>query len=420
MDVCRSPPQQAPEATSFAANKLSVQSYRRSCDRCHVQKLKCSRNTRSPTQCQRCERAGHKCVYSQRNPRQSTRVKGNASSAARGGAGQSHQLPIQAGGDDASSDKLSPEWPGTLDGDTVDLLQEWTWQDFTGGPLGEYHDLLGQTLYSPQTTSTPLSAKEGTNTATASEQQDVFERLSSISKTLEDYVHFLANQWDRKEIQNYPIGEVFGTFQAFLTTLQVQRPIEKPGVLEGCQHTRTVLLASHCYTVCVKIMEALAETLCQDMSTQASQNALRQPPGDVISASGSEVDFLVGESFSHLHPLASSLVSACTTLHTGVSILCKVEVELGVPWGNSIMAREALPAEGDGDALFPSQRSKGSAGFTQAARFLGVMREGAGSDFGYISNLQNFHRHHAEILRLTRQHTVCFLSKILSPQTTRT
>ncbi|KAK1987648.1 hypothetical protein LZ30DRAFT_796193 [Colletotrichum cereale] len=258
------------------------------------------------------------------NPRHSTRVKGSASSAARGGTGQSHLLPIPAGGNDASSDKLSPEWLGTLEEDAVDVLQEWSWQDFTD-------DFLEQTLYSPQTTITSLSAQEGINTTTTSEQQDLFEHLSSITKTLEDYVQFLASQWDRKEIQNYPTGEVFGTFQAILTTLQIHRPVEKPGVLEDCQHTRTVRLTSHCYAVCVKTMEALAETLCQDMSAQASQKALRQPPGDVISANGSEVDFLVRESFSHLHPLASSLVPACTTLHTGVGILCKVEVELGVP-----------------------------------------------------------------------------------------
>ncbi|OIW25671.1 hypothetical protein CONLIGDRAFT_647412 [Coniochaeta ligniaria NRRL 30616] len=416
------PPAQAPETTNYTVNKNSVQSFRRSCDRCHAQKLKCSRSTRSPSQCQRCERAGLECVYSQRNPRQTIRLKGRAPSmtfsATQEEAVQSHQPLIAAAGE-TSSQNLSPDWLNALDADVVDLLPDWSWQSFTGSPLGQDHDLFDSTLYSPQRTSASSSATEATNATTASAHQHLFERLSSISKTLEDYLHFLTNQWNRKEIQNYPVGEVFSTFQTFLTTLDVQRPVEKPTVLEGCQQSRTILLASHCYTVCIKIMETLAENLCQEMSAQTSQDALRQTPEDILSTNGPEADFLVGESFSHLNPLASSLLSACTTLHTGVSILCKIEVELGVPRGKSIMAREALPAEG-GNAVFQSQKRKDSTVLIQAARFLDVMCEGAGGDFGYINNLHNFQRHYAEIRRLTRQHTFCFWSQILSPQMPRT
>jgi hypothetical protein len=218
-----------------------------------------------------------------------------------------------------------------------------------------------------------------------------------------------------------PVGEVFGTFQTFLTTLQAQTPSGKPTVLEGCQQTRTAMLASHCYTVCIKIMETLAENVCQEMSAQASHSAVWRPPGgDVVPGSnGPEAaDFVVGESFSHLNPLASSLVSACAMLHTGVSIVCKIEAELGAPQGNGIMAnRETVTAS---DVQLQAPERKGSAGFAQAAVFLGVMREGAGGDGGYINNLQNFQRHHAEILRLARQHTSPFLSQILSLQTQKT
>ena len=219
-----------------------------------------------------------------------------------------------------------------------------------------------------------------------------------------------------------PVGKVFGTFQSFLTTLQAQTPRGKPTVLEGCQQTRTILLASHCYTVCIKIMEALADNLCQEMSVQASQNAVWQLPGGNIPGNGLEADCLVGESFSQLNPLASSLVSACTTLHTGVGILCKIEAELGVPQGSGIMVREISTGSiaVSGNTLLQSHRRADSTGFTQAARFLGVMWEGVSSGSGYITILQNFQRHHAEILRLTRQHAFVFLSQILSPQTSRT
>ena len=446
MDICESPPQRAPDTTDYAANKNSIQSFRRSCDRCHIQKLKCPRSTRSPAQCQRCERAGHKCVYSRRNPRQTTRGKGSASSIASSATQeetiQSHQ-PLMATGYDISLDMPSLGWLSTLDGGDVDPLPDWSWQGFTESPLGGFHDLDDPTLYNPQTTSTSSSAEEEPAT-TACPYQDIFERLSSISKTLEDHVHFLANQWHHKDIQNCkrppfplsmhdlamsnsleiidPVGKVFGTFQNFLATLQVQTPRGKPTVLEGCQQTRAILLASHCYTVCIKIMEALAENLCQEMSVQASQNAVWQLPGGNISGNGLAADFLVGESFSQLNPLASSLVSACTTLHTGVGILCKIEVELGVPQGNGIIAREISTASTavSENVLLQSRGRKDLTGFTQAARFLGVMWEGVSSGSGYITILQNFQRHHAEILRLTRQHTFLFSSQILSPQTSRT
>ncbi|ROV96129.1 hypothetical protein VSDG_05097 [Cytospora chrysosperma] len=399
---------------------MSVQSFRRSCDRCHVQKLKCCRNTRSPTQCQRCERAGHECVYSQRNPRLTAKLRRSASSstatlATREEAVQPHQPPAAPAVDDVSPEKLSLEWLTPPDEATVvDPLADWSLQSFTDSPQGDYPDLFDPALYSPQTSSTSFSAKEVADAGTTWQLQELFERLSTLTKTLEDYVHFLASQWNRRDIQNYPVGEVFGTFQTFLTTLQAQTPSEKPTVLEGCQQTRTAMLASHCYTVCIKIMETLAENVCQEMSAQVA--VWRPPGGDVVSGSnGPEaVDFVVGESFSHLNPLASSLVSACTMLHTGVGIVCKIEAELGVPQGNGIMAnRETVIASG---VQLQAPDRKGSAGFAQAAVFLGVMREGAGGDGGYINNLQNFQRHHTEILRLARQHTSAFLSQILSLQ----
>ncbi|KAH8768671.1 hypothetical protein F5882DRAFT_509037 [Hyaloscypha sp. PMI_1271] len=303
-----------------------------------------------------------------------------------------------ATGHDISLDMLSLGLLSTLDEGDIDSLPEWSWQGFTESALEGFHDLGDPTSYNPQTTLNSLST-EGEPATTACQYQDVFERLSSISKSLEDYVHFLANQWHHKDIQNYPVGKVFGTFQSFLTTLQAQTPRGKPTVLEGCQQTRNILLASHCYTVCIKIMEALADNLCQEMSVQASQNAVWQLPGGNIPGSRLEADCLVG-----------------------VGILCKIEAELGVPQGSGIMVREISTGSiaVSGNTLLQSHRRADSTGFTQAARFLGVMWEGVSSGSGYITILQNFQRHHAEILRLTRQHAFVFLSQILSPQTSRT
>jgi hypothetical protein len=204
MDICENPQRQVSDTTDYATNKNSIQAFRRSCDRCHIQKLKCPRNTRSPAQCQRCERARHKCVYSRRNPRQTTRRQDSASSIASPVTQeeeiQSHQ-PLVATGHDISLDMLSLGLLSTFDEGDIDSLPDWSWQGFMESPLGRFNDLEDPTSYHPQTTLTSLST-EGEPASTACQHQDVFERLSSISKTLEDYIHFLANQWHHKDIQN--------------------------------------------------------------------------------------------------------------------------------------------------------------------------------------------------------------------------
>lgn len=204
MDICENPQRQVSDTTDYATNKNSIQAFRRSCDRCHIQKLKCPRSTRSPAQCQRCERARHKCVYSRRNPRQTTRRQDSASSIASPVTQeeeiQSHQ-PLVATGHDISLDMLSLGLLSTFDEGDIDSLPDWSWQGFMESPLGRFNDLEDPTSYHPQTTLTSLST-EGEPASTACQHQDVFERLSSISKTLEDYIHFLANQWHHKDIQN--------------------------------------------------------------------------------------------------------------------------------------------------------------------------------------------------------------------------
>jgi hypothetical protein len=127
--------------------------------------------------------------------------------ATREEAVQPHQPPAAAAVDDVSPEKLSLEWLSPPDEATVvDPLVDWSLQNFTDNPQGDYPDLFDLTLYSPQTSSTSFSAKEVADAGTTWQPQDLFERLSSLTKTLEDYVHFLANQWNRRDIQNCKRG----------------------------------------------------------------------------------------------------------------------------------------------------------------------------------------------------------------------
>ena len=241
------------DTIQYTLNRFTAQSFRRSCDRCHLQKLKCSRSTRSPSQCQRCERAGHQCVYSQRNPRQTRKLNNGelSASSTRPSVGNTtadtaiiqeqaaidpspqpslisdHSVTFTASDIDMLSRSLPRDEPSTPKeaGDAADLLADWAWENFTPtSPMGQFPggvDLFDPTLlYSPpqRTAALPLPAENNNSTSnsnsrrpmhtptlatnTSSQHDNLFERLSGISRTLEGYLHFLANHWDRKEIQN--------------------------------------------------------------------------------------------------------------------------------------------------------------------------------------------------------------------------
>jgi len=181
-------------------------------------------------------------------------------------------------------------------------------------------------------------------------------------------------------------------------------------------------------------METLAGNLCQAMATQISSQAVDQllsPAGDDSDTPGwHDPDFSVGESFAQLNPVASSLLSACTALHAGGRILCRIEVELGVPQTKSILPADiplstapVTATEGRG-AVGARHKRKGSLSvLTQAARFLDAMSESEGAadggEFGYMQSLNNFQRDYAEIQRMAKQHTFALWSQVLSLQTRR-
>lgn len=58
---------------SVISKRDTRRALRKSCDRCHEQKLRCDGSNASLASCQRCQRAGQTCVYSTRSPRQVVR-----------------------------------------------------------------------------------------------------------------------------------------------------------------------------------------------------------------------------------------------------------------------------------------------------------------------------------------------------------
>ncbi|KAI1422428.1 hypothetical protein F5Y12DRAFT_762512 [Xylaria sp. FL1777] len=398
--------------TECALSNSSAQPVRKSCNRCYVQKIKCTRSTRSPTQCQRCERAGLKCVFGRRNPRQPAKAKASVPTmlsrrSSEDDGNQPYHSIMRARGRSNSSGTFSLDWLGSLDRSEVCSQPSWPWQDLSENSNWVFPDVSDQSSCSTAIVSSQFPAEERPD-ATTSGGQGVFERLCLISTTLENCVRSLTSHEKLENVQSFPIGNVFGAFQEFLKILRSQTPGRKLTMLEGFQQTKTNLLASHCYMVCLKTMEALADSLCREVPVQQRQSGTWQSPPRDIPRPGFKSNLLVNESFSHLHPLASYLMSACTTLQTGVKILSEIEVEFGVPQGSGIGGTNTTPTP-------PSTAEDGAEkldyrGFSQVFRLLETMKDGDGSCSEVSTTLQNFRRDHAKIVRLTRQHIPSFLA----------
>lgn len=61
----------AGEQSASLEDPPHLRALRKSCDRCHTQKLKCTPGNDANSQCMRCQQAGCKCVYSPRLPKRS-------------------------------------------------------------------------------------------------------------------------------------------------------------------------------------------------------------------------------------------------------------------------------------------------------------------------------------------------------------
>ena len=177
---------------------------RRSCDRCHVQKLKCSRSNGSPAQCLRCEQAGLRCVYSARSVRRTPR-KGNTSAdlASHPHTQNAQQTKLTLGDGIFDTSSLRSY---DVSQDELASMQDWpSWGQGADSSLTELLELDAATsscqvesLYS-----TPPS--EGVK---ESEQHKLFESLTSISQALEGILHGMVTVWPGQDIQRctHPTG----------------------------------------------------------------------------------------------------------------------------------------------------------------------------------------------------------------------
>ena len=177
---------------------------RRSCDRCHAQKLKCSGSRGSFSQCLRCQRVGLSCSYSARSARKDVRNT------------QRPELPVLDEIDLASLDtSLTMSFDMAQDRLTSSTSstssQDWTWW---GQPVERYLTEQGERNIAISTPKAapldfiPLNMDEQVTTQSESsrgvgnQQSDLFQSLADLSQSLESVLNRIATAWPEQDIQS--------------------------------------------------------------------------------------------------------------------------------------------------------------------------------------------------------------------------
>ena len=174
---------------------------RRSCDRCHTQKLKCSGGRASSSQCLRCQRVGLSCSYSARSTRKDVRNT------------QRPELPVLDKIDLASLDtSLTMSFDMAQDGLTSSTSSEdWTWW---GQPAEHYLMEQGERNITMPTSKAapldfmPLNMDEKVTTESESsrrignQRSGLFQSLADLSQSLESVLDSIVTAWPEQDIQS--------------------------------------------------------------------------------------------------------------------------------------------------------------------------------------------------------------------------
>lgn len=213
------PPDSQQKTTAQVENFHKGVGLRRSCDRCHTQKLKCSRGRALFSQCLRCQRVGLSCSYSARSARKT--------------ATRNNELEVTSSAIDKDlRETRAPELPmldeielATLDNSLNmsfniaqdDFMYSISPQDciWWGQPLERYiseESAASITVSTPNTSTPEFMSRITTNqqVSPASEstsgvearRSDLFQRITDLSQGLESAFNRIAISWSEQDIQS--------------------------------------------------------------------------------------------------------------------------------------------------------------------------------------------------------------------------
>ncbi|POS70300.1 hypothetical protein DHEL01_v211310 [Diaporthe helianthi] len=331
---------------------------RKSCDRCHQQKLRCSRDQKRPAHCLRCQRAGVECVYSVRESKQSSKRKRNSNDH-----GSPKPITSTANPPSLAQDEIEVNFnQQLLDHDDFfdDTYLPTFWQsDIISLSTGDFG------IPTPQNTrnsavsmastvpvySGPTAPELGLRQR--DEPSDPNALLSSVYHDLEvTYTKMLRDQTNHTT-QNYPVAEIFGIFERFVECMaqnSMKPTWQTPQTpLAEYMRTKQAALAAQCYVLSMKLMASITGQLLQNLLVTPMPEV--QYPSSNSGSSSSETTRLGDQEVGFLHEtsripksltlgdLFSSstasfqhvLRSAVEMVDFGTRLLGKMEQLLGVP-----------------------------------------------------------------------------------------
>ncbi|KAF1848286.1 uncharacterized protein K460DRAFT_403578 [Cucurbitaria berberidis CBS 394.84] len=329
---------------------------RRSCDRCHAQKLKCSGSKDFLAKCERCARAGLDCVYS-------TRASKKTAPSLQDGDNQGMRTPDSTG--------MAP----LLDGTENEL--QFSDVDFHGllSSAGNHYGFTTPDSYhssqqSPRNSSImlhgfetpPLHDSSGYSNLAhalvetpagglpAGQLDDALEQLPAIAYRLKNISRKVAVVCSGQDIHKYPIGEVFTIFKQLSGVLEQdsslrQSPQEQS--VDDSFRQKSALIAAQCYVSGVRIIVSLSTRWLHHLNslTRMSYTSPERPftaepvypplqegrhgrSSDNLGTLRRDLDF--DGLYSHLDPIGYSLNCASLTISTSIKLLVEIEDLLGV------------------------------------------------------------------------------------------
>ncbi|EXJ92298.1 hypothetical protein A1O3_00848 [Capronia epimyces CBS 606.96] len=403
---------------------------RKSCDRCHQQKLRCVGDKTSLTRCKRCKTAGLECVYGARSSKKASQCSidnfatwdnwpGNSATPTLNEAVS--ELDTMFGLELTHFDEVFPMSPAS--------------RPDTGGspsfvapnlPALE-HDSAGIPVSSAITM--PLLTSGSSPVAgdgPITEFPELSAQLAQAFQELEaTFLRTVEDQTSRRT-QDYPIGEVLSALGSFLGVLKLSNvvgagPLSRPCTSQTPQdaHLRSkqASIAAQGYVLCVRLLASLLEQMLQSLLASPS-------PSPTVSGSSASPDSAqdasglgaTGSNFSdacqvpHSLRLGDLLVppdhfghalsSSVNLLRIGCSRLNEMESLLGIPSkqrGQNTSSLVCLEQAGVAQQALPDN---GSSGPSLPARFVASIWEDETS-INNKSSVVHLQRCRAAILGLT-------------------
>ncbi|KIW31319.1 uncharacterized protein PV07_02976 [Cladophialophora immunda] len=346
---------------------------RKSCDRCHQQKLRCVGDKASLTRCKRCQRAGLECVYGARSSKKTSQCS----------------VETFVSWESWPADAAIP----TLDDpvgelDTMFGLELTHFEDVfplspssrpsTGGrsaafgdPNSSAFEQNSEALVS-SAPNMPLLPSGGSSKACDGLVSELSEPSAELTKAFQELeATFLGTAEDHtnRGTQDYPVGEALSALSNFLAVLKLSNA-EEAGIHRTSQSSHDAHLRSkrasieaQGYVLSVKLLTSLLERMLQSLlaspspsptasanssSPDSSQDAinLRTSLGALGSkfADASHVPYSLrlGDLFVPPDHFGNALNSSLDLLRIGYSRLSEMEDLLGIPSTQSGQSKSSL------------------------------------------------------------------------------